>query len=111
MDMMEMMKQARSMQKELKKKQKELERLTFEGTAGGGMVTAVVNGKHEVVKLTIEPQLVAGGDAQMVADLVRAAINDSAQKAGKAAQELMSGMLGGLGGGLGGLGGLKNLFS
>ncbi len=107
MDMMEMMKQARSMQKELKKKQKELEHLTFEGTAGGGMVTAVVNGKHEVVKLTIEPQLVAGGDAQMVADLVRVAVNDSAQKAGKAAQELMSGMLGGMGG----LGGLKNLFS
>jgi DNA-binding YbaB/EbfC family protein len=73
--MMDMMKQARDLQKKMKKIQKKVESAEITATAGGGMVTVVVNGSLEVKKLSLEDSLVAGGDARMIEDLVLSAVN------------------------------------
>ncbi|MFH0798764.1 MAG: YbaB/EbfC family nucleoid-associated protein [Pseudomonadota bacterium] len=98
-----LMKQAQEMQVAMAKKQEELAARTFEASAGGGMVTAAVSGKHEVVKLSIDRSIVSADDVGMIEDLVIAAVNEAFKKANDAAQEAMSGMMGGLGG-------LKNMF-
>ena len=98
MDMKKLMQQAQEMQKAMAEKQKALAEQTFDASAGGGMVTATVNGKYELMKLSIDPSIVSGGDVAMVEDLVVAAVNEAFKKAGEAASREMSGMLGGLGG-------------
>jgi len=98
MDMKKLMQQAQEMQKTMAEKQKALASLTFEASSGGGMVTASVNGKHEVLKVTIDPSIVAASDVGMLEDLVVAAVNEAFRKAGDAVNREMSGMLGGLGG-------------
>lgn len=103
MDMKAIMKQAQDMQSALAKKQDELAARTFEATSGGGMVTAIVNGKHEIIKLKIDPNIVSKEDVSMLEDLVTAAINEAFKKVGSAVQEEMAGMMGGLGS-------LKGLF-
>ena len=102
MDMKALMKQAQSLQTEMAKKQEELAKQTYEASAGGGMVTARVNGKNELLNLTIDPSIVNGDEVEMLQDLVVAAVNEGFKKAGAAAKESLSGMMGGLGG-LGGL--------
>jgi len=101
MDMKSIMKQAQSLQSEMAKKQEEFTKRTFEASSGGGMVTATVNGKHEVTKLSIEPSI-AEGDVEMLEDLVIAAVNEASKRANEAMQSELSGMMGGMGG-LGGL--------
>lgn len=100
LDMKQLMKQAEEMQKVMTKKQEELSKQTFEATSGGGMVTALVNGKHEVLNLKIDPTIVSTNDIDMLQDLVVAAVNEAFKKATDAASQMMSGMMGGLGGGL-----------
>jgi len=102
MDMKSLMKQAQSLQTEMAKKQEELAKQTFEASSGGGMVTAKVNGKQELLSLQIDPTIVAGDDVEMLQDLVVAAVNEGFKKAADAAKESLSGMMGGMGG-LGGL--------
>lgn len=102
MDMKALMKQAQNLQAEMTKKQDELAKLTFEASSGGGMVTATVNGKHELLSIKIDPSIVAGDDVEMLEDLVVAAVNEGFKKASDAAQESLAGMMGGAGG-LGGL--------
>ena len=93
---MNMIKQAQKMQQDMLKMQEELEVKQYEAAAGGGVVKAVVNGKHEVVSLTIDPE-----DVEMLQDMVVAAVNEAMRKAEAEASQNMSRLTGGLN--LGGL--------
>lgn len=89
MDMRLLMKQAQKMQEKL---QREVAELKVEGSAGGGMVTIEMTGNHSVTGVKIDPQVVESKDAEMLEDLVRAAINEANRKIEEAMAEKMSGM-------------------
>ena len=96
-----MMKQAQKMQQEMLRMQEEQENKTFSAQSGGGMVNATVNGKHEVVGLTINPEAVDPDDVEMLQDMVIAAVNEAMRTADSEAANNMSRLTGGLN--LGGL--------
>ena len=96
-----MMKQAQKMQQDLLRMQEEQENKTYTAKAGGGMVSATVNGKHEVVALEINPEAVDPDDVEMLQDMVIAAINEAMRNADADAAQNMSRLTGGLN--LGGL--------
>lgn len=102
LDMKKLMQQAQQMQSTMQEKQKELAAKTYTATAGGGMVTATVNGNHEVVKVAIDPSVIEMNDVDMLQDLVVAAVNEGMRQANEAAQAEMQGMMGEMGG-MGGL--------
>ncbi|MDF0728999.1 YbaB/EbfC family nucleoid-associated protein [Cytobacillus sp. S13-E01] len=79
-NMQKMMKQMQKMQKDMAKAQEELSEKTIEGTAGGGMVTVVVNGQKEVIDVKIKEEVVDPEDIEMLQDLVLAATNDALKK-------------------------------
>ena len=91
-----LMKQAQQMQEKMMRVQEELAARTVEATAGGGMVTAVVNGKHELVSLRIEREVVDPDDIEMLQDLVVAAVNEGVRRAQEMAAEEMSKVTGGM---------------
>ena len=93
---MNMIKQAQKMQQDMLKMQEELEVKQYEAAAGGGVVKAVVNGKHEVVSLTIDPEAVDPEDVEMLQDMVVAAVNEAMRKAEAEASQNMSRLTGGL---------------
>jgi len=95
--MAQLMKQANQMQIKMKKAQEELAKREFEGTSGGGAVKAVVTGEHLIANLTIDNEVMRAGDAEMLQDLIKAAVNDAVQKAKKTSQEEMEKITGGLG--------------
>lgn len=97
LNIQQMMKQAKKMQDQLAKRQAELAGKTFEAAAGGGMVTAAVNGKFELLNLKIDPEVVDKEDVDMLQDLCVAAVNEAIRQAQEAAQGIMSGMMGGAG--------------
>ena len=97
-----MMKQAQKMQQELLRMQQEQESKTFTAKAGGGMVAATVNGKHELTNLEINPEAVDPDDVDMLQDMIIAAVNEAMRTADAEAANNMSKLTGGLGG-LGGL--------
>lgn len=90
------MKQAQKMQEKMLKMQEELATKTVEATSGGGMVTAVVNGRSELVALKIERDVVNPEDVEMLQDLITAAVNEGIRKAQDMIQEEMSKITGGL---------------
>lgn len=96
-----MMKQAQKMQQELLRMQEEQESKVYCASAGGGMVSASVNGKHEVVNLEINPEAVDPDDVDMLQDMVIAAVNEAMRTADAEAANNMSRLTGGLN--LGGL--------
>ena len=96
-----MLKQAQKMQQEMIRMQQEQEAKTFSATAGGGMVTATVNGKHELVNLSIKPEAVDPDDVEMLQDTIIAAVNEAMRAAVNEATNNMSRLTGGLN--LGGL--------
>ena len=96
-----MMKQAQKMQQEMLRMQEEMENKTYSATAGGGMVTAEVNGKHQLVNLTIKEEAVDPDDVEMLQDMVIAAVNEAMRAAETDAANNMSRLTGGLN--LGGL--------
>jgi hypothetical protein len=96
MNMGELMKQAQQFQQQLSKIQEELGTKTVTGSAGGGMVTATINGRSELVDIIIEPEVVSPGDVPMLQDLIRSAVNDGLVKA----KQLGQGELGKLTGGM-----------
>ena len=98
MNIQQMMKQAQKMQAEMTRRQEELAAKTYEAQSGGGMVTATINGKQELVSLAIDPEIVKQGDVAMIQDLVIAAVNEGIHKVQEEARNLMSGMMGSLGG-------------
>jgi len=91
-----MMKQIQKMQAQMEQIQAELEQTQVEGTSGGGMVTAVVNGKQDLLELKIDPEVVDPEDVEMLQDLIVAAVNQARQKAQELQSEQMSGLTGGL---------------
>ena len=96
-----MIKQAQKMQQQMLQMQQEMEAKEYEATAGGGMVTAAVNGKHELLRLAIDPEAVDPEDVEMLQDMVIAAVNEAMRKADSEASANMSKLTGGLN--LGGL--------
>ena len=96
-----MMKQAQKMQQEMLRMQEEMENKTYTAKAGGGMVSASVNGKHEVVDLQINPEAVDPDDVEMLQDMVIAAVNEAMRAADEDSANNMSRLTGGLN--LGGL--------
>lgn len=104
MGMGDILKQAQKMQEKMQQVQDELGNLQVEGSAGGGMVTAVANGKQELLEVHIDKQVVDPEDIEMLEDLVVAAVNQALEKAQELANEEMGkvagGMLGNLPGGL-----------
>jgi len=90
------MKQAQKMQAQIAKIQEELAQKTVEASAGGGMVSVVANGKQEIVSIKIEPEVVDPKDAEMLQDLVVAAVNEALRKAQEMIAEEMSKVTGGL---------------
>lgn len=76
----DMMKQAMQMQERLKKVQEEVGAKTVEASAGGGVVTVVANGKQEVVSIKIDPSVINSNDADMLQDLILAAVNEALRK-------------------------------
>ena len=96
-----MMKQAQKMQQEMLRMQQEMETKTYTAAAGGGMVKATVNGKHEVVDLEIKPEAVDPDDVEMLQDMVIAAVNEAMRTADTDSANNMSRLTGGLN--LGGL--------
>ena len=96
-----MMKQVQKMQQEMLRAQEELQNKTYTATADGGMVTASVNGSHEIVALEIKPEAVDPEDVEMLQDMVIAAVNEAMRAAEAEASNSMSKFTGGLN--LGGL--------
>lgn len=80
MNMQKMMRQMQKMQEDLARVQAELENMTLEGTAGGGVVTVVVNGHQVVQEVKIQPEAVDPEDVEMLEDLILAAVNDGLRK-------------------------------
>jgi len=98
---MNMIRQAQKMQQEMLRMQQEMETKTYTAAAGGGMVKATVNGKHEVVELEINPEAVDPDDVEMLQDMVIAAVNEAMRTADTDSANSMSRLTGGLN--LGGL--------
>ena len=101
MNQASMLKQAQKMQQEMLRMQAEQEAKTFTAKAGGGMVSATVNGKHELVSMEINPEAVDPDDVEMLQDMVIAAVNEAMRAADSEASANMSKLTGGLN--LGGL--------
>jgi DNA-binding YbaB/EbfC family protein len=93
---MNMIKQAQKMQQDMMKMQAELEEKEYEATAGGGVVTAKVNGKKELCALTIDPEAVDPEDVEMLQDTIIAAVNEAIRKGENAKAESMGKLTGGL---------------
>ena len=94
--MADILKQAQALQSKLTELQAEAERKTVEASSGGGMVTAVVNGKLQVLSIRIDPQVLSAEDREMLQDLVTAAVNEAIRKAQQVMAEAMSRVTGGL---------------
>jgi len=92
-----LMKQAQQMQAKIARVQEDLKTKEVEASAGGGMITAVVNGAQEVLSVRIEREIVNPDDVEMLQDLVRAAVNEALKKS----RELMSEEMGKVTGGIG----------
>ena len=93
MNIQQMMKQAQQIQERM---QGELAEMKVEATAGGGMVTVVMNGQKQIQQLTIDPEVVSGDDVEMLQDLIVAAINDAQRRVDETMAGKMGGMMGGL---------------
>ena len=89
-------KQAQQMQQKMVKMQEELAQRTVEASVGGGMVSVTVNGKNEVLRLKIEPQVVDPDDIEMLEDLVLAGVNEALRKSQEMISDEMSKLTGGM---------------
>jgi len=90
------MKQAQLMQQKMERLQQELQERQVEASAGGGMVTATVNGQQQLVSLKIEPSVVDPEDVEMLQDLVLAAVNQAIKKSQEMMQQEMAKVTGGM---------------
>ena len=93
MNIMDMMRQAKEMQERL---QQQMAEVRVEATAGGGMVTVVMNGAKQVQSLTIDPTVVSKDDVEMLQDMIIAALNDAHRKVDERLSQSVSGLMGGL---------------
>ena len=90
-----LMKQAQKMQEDMQKAQEEVANMEVEGQAGGGMVKVVMNGRHEIRKVSLDDSLMSD-DKEMIEDLLAAAVNDAVRRVEQQTQEKMSGITAGL---------------
>ena len=93
MNIQAMMQQAKQMQERL---QKQMAEMRTEATAGGGMVTVVVNGTKQLQSITIDPEVVSKDDVEMLQDMIVAAVNDAHRKVDEELGKQMGGLMGGL---------------
>lgn len=105
MNIQKLMKEAQKAQKKMEEAQARLETISVEGTAGGGMVTATASGSGAITKVKIDPGVIDPEDAELLEDLVMAAVNEAQRKAKEVQESEMGAAMGGLGG-LGGMGGM-----
>jgi nucleoid-associated protein EbfC len=96
MGMANLQRMAQQMQQEMLRVQAELEATTIDGSAGGGVVSATVTGKQELVTVTIDPSAVDPADVEMLQDLVVAAVNDALRASRELAEQKMAAVTGGL---------------
>ena len=94
-NMQQLMRQAQKMQEQMTKAQEELDAKEYEATSGGGMVTCRVNGKREVLSLTIKPEAVDPEDMEMLEDTVMAAVNEALRLAAETTEKEMGKLTGG----------------
>jgi len=92
-NMQQLMQQAQKMQEQL---QKQMADTVVEATAGGGMVAVKMNGNKQVLSVTIDPEVMTGGDVEMLQDLVRAAVNEANKRVDDALANNLSGLTSGL---------------
>ena len=93
--MTNMIKKAQELQGQMEKAQEELNTIEVEGQAGGGLITAKINGHKELISLDIDPEILKE-DKEMIEDMVLAAVNQGLQNASKAAEEKMNSVTGGM---------------
>ena len=96
-NMQQLARQAQKLQQQMAKMQEEIEAKEFEASAGGGMATAKVNGKKELISIEIKPEAVDPDDVEMLQDLIVAAVNEALRQAGDAMEQGMGKMTGGMG--------------
>ena len=96
MDMKKMMKQAQKMQAELARAQEEINQMTFEGSAGGGMVKATVLGNMTVQSITIDKEALDPEDLEMLEDMIVAAVNEALNSVSEASSSRLGALTGGL---------------
>ena len=96
-NMQQLARQAQKLQQQMAKMQEEIEAREFEATAGGGMATAKVNGKKELISIEIKPEAVDPDDVEMLQDLIVAAVNEALRQANDAMEQGMGKMTGGMG--------------
>jgi DNA-binding YbaB/EbfC family protein len=94
-NLQEIMSQAKQQAEVLKKK---MEQTVVEASAGGGTVTVKMDGRKQVLAITIDPEAVKAGDVEMLQDMVMAAVNEAGRKIDQEMKSSLGGMLGGLGG-------------
>ena len=93
--MANMMKQAQKMQEDMQKAQEEIAQMEVEGVAGGDMVKVLMNGRHEVRRVSIDDSLMTD-DKEMIEDLLAAAVNDAVRRIEQQSQDKMSGVTAGM---------------
>jgi DNA-binding YbaB/EbfC family protein len=91
-----LLQQAQKMQKDMQRAQEEAESLEVEGSAGGGAVTFVVNGRHEVLRVSVKPEAVDPNDVELLQDMILAAANDALSKVRKNTEETLAKVTGGM---------------
>jgi DNA-binding YbaB/EbfC family protein len=102
-DMNSLMKQAQEMQTQMLQAQEKLKEETVEASAGGGMVKVTMGGDLTLRQISIDPEAIDPEEAEMLAEMVQAAVNEGLRAAQKLAESKMGGITGGLGGGLPGM--------
>ncbi len=95
-NMGELLKQAQKIQEQMQKVQEQLGNLRAEGSAGGGMVTVVANGKNEILEVHIDREVVDPDDVEMLEDLIAAAVNQALQNVQEMVNQEMGKVAGGL---------------
>ena len=95
-NMAELFKQTQKLQEEVKRVQEALEDMTVEGAAGGGVVTVTANGKQKILSVKIDPEVISADDAEMLEDLVTAAVNQALENSQELANDEMQKVAGGM---------------
>ena len=96
-NMSQIMKQAKAMQEKMAEMQKKIEETEIEGSSGGGAVKIVMNGKHEVKNLFIDPTIVNSDEKEVLEDLIIAALNDVNKKIAENTNDQLGSISGGMG--------------
>ncbi len=97
-NMQQLMRQAQKMQQQMTELQEKLDAEEYEAASGGGMVQVKVSGKRELLSVTIDPQVIDPDDAEMLEDLIKAAVNEALRKGEEAREAAMGKMAPGMGG-------------